>query len=136
MGGINVVDLNFVWIFTEESCNIMTTKEVLLKIRNEYQDNKKIVIILDNAKYQRAYEVQYFAETLDIELVFLPTYSPNLSLVERIRKFFKKHVLENQYYEKFDEFVSWITNFFSHFDEYHENVAKLIHSKFQIIKYA
>jgi len=61
---------------------------------------------LDNAKYQRAYEVQDFAEMLNIELVFLPAYSPNLSLVERIRKFFKKHVLENQYYEKFDEFVS------------------------------
>lgn len=136
MWGINVVDLNFVGIFTEESCNIITTKEALLKIRNEYQDNKRIVIVLDNAKYQRAYEVQDFAEMLNIELVFLPAYSPNLSLVERIRKFFKKHVLENQYYEKFDEFVSWITDFFSRFDEYRENVAKLIHSKFQIIKYA
>ena len=136
MWGINVVDLNFVGIFTEESRNIITTKEALLKIRNEYQDNKRIVIVLDNAKYQRAYEVQDFAEMLNIELVFLPAYSPNLSLVERIRKFFKKHVLENQYYEKFDEFVSWITDFFSRFDEYRENVAKLIHSKFQIIKYA
>jgi hypothetical protein len=94
------------------------------------------VIILDNARYQRAYEIQDYAKTLNIELVFLPPYSPNLSLVERIWKFFKKNVLENNYYEMFDEFVFAVTDFFEHFDDYREKVSKLIHSKFQIIKYA
>lgn len=135
MWWVNVVDLSFTWIFTEESCNINTTKEVLLKIRKKYQDWKTIVIILDNARYQRAYEVQNYAKELNIELVFLPSYSPNLSLVERIWKFFKKHVLENKYYESFNQFTFAIVDFFSRFDEYQEEVARLIQSKFQIIKY-
>ena len=136
MWWINLCDLSFIWIFTEESCNILTTKTALLKIREKYNDWKKIVIILDNARYQRAYEVQDYAKEINIELVFLPPYSPNLSLVERIWKFFKKNVLENNYYEKFNEFVSAVKYFFANFDNYREKVSKLIHSRFQIIKYA
>ena len=105
-------------------------------MRNTYTDGKEIVIILDNARYQRAYEVQDLAKELNIELVFLPPYSPNLSLVERIRKFFKKKVLENQYYETFDEFALATSLFFSNFENYHDDIARLIHSKLQIIKYA
>ena len=136
MWWINLVNLKFVWILTEENCNRETTKSVLQKIRNEYSDGKEIVIILDNARYQRSYEVQELAETLNIELVFLPPYCPNLSLVERIWKFFKKTFLENHYYEKFDEFVTASSLFFSNFDNYHDDISKLIHGKLQIIKYA
>jgi transposase len=42
-----------------------------------------VSVILDNARYQRCALVQAVAQELGIELLYLPTYSPNLNLIER-----------------------------------------------------
>lgn len=57
-----------------------------------------ITVILDNARYQRCALVQARAQTLGIELLYLPTYSPNLNLIERFWKFVKKQCLYSKYY--------------------------------------
>lgn len=51
------------------------------------------------------------AKKLNIELVFLPPYSPNLNLIERLWKFFRKKVMYNQYYEKFADLNMQLKNF-------------------------
>ncbi len=48
--------------------------------------------------------VSHFLETSKIQWVFLPSYSPNLNLIERLWTFMKKKVLYNKYYETFDTF--------------------------------
>jgi transposase len=45
-----------------------------------------ITLIMDNARYQRCAIVQATATDLQIELCFLPPYSPNLNLIERKRQ--------------------------------------------------
>jgi Transposase and inactivated derivatives len=45
-----------------------------------------ITLILDNARYQRCHLVQQYAAALGIELLYLPPYSPNLNLIERLWK--------------------------------------------------
>jgi transposase len=54
---------------------------------------RPITLVLDNARYQRCELVQALARTLRIELLFLPSYSPNLNLIERLWKFVKKECL-------------------------------------------
>ena len=49
-----------------------------------------VTVILDNARYQRCAQVVTLAASLQIELCFLPSYSPNLNLIERLWKFVKK----------------------------------------------
>jgi transposase len=61
-------------------------------------------VVLDNARYQRCAIVQATARALDIELLYLPTYSPNLNLIERLWKFTKKKALYSKYYATFDDF--------------------------------
>ena len=102
------------------------TKKVLLKIRNKYRNQKKIVIILDNAKYQRAYEVQELAKKLGIELKFLPTYSPNLNLIERVRKFFKKWISQNRYHPTFEVFSKETHWFFNNFNKFRQEISNLV----------
>ena len=46
---------------------------------------KRIHIILDNARYQIAKAVKEKAKELGIKLIYLPGYSPNLNLIERYR---------------------------------------------------
>jgi len=48
-----------------------------------------VTLVMDNARYQRCNVVREFAESLNIELLFLPSYSPNLNLTERFWKFVK-----------------------------------------------
>ena len=68
-----------------------------------------ITLVLDNARYQRCALVQELAATLQIELLFLPAYSPHLNLIERLWKFVKKEALYSQYYEEFTSFKAAIT---------------------------
>ena len=67
-----------------------------------------IKIILDNARYQRCKAVIEHAEKVGAELIFLPTYSPNLNLIERLWKFVKAEVLNAAYHSTFDHFIEVI----------------------------
>jgi transposase len=55
-----------------------------------------ITVVMDNARYQRCQLVQTLARQLNIELLFLPSYSPNLNLIERLWKFVKKTALNSR----------------------------------------
>ena len=69
------------------------------------------MIILDNARYQHCALVIEKARELKIRLVFLPPYSPNLNLIERLWKFVKRKVLYNRYYPKYEQFYIAIANY-------------------------
>ena len=92
-----------------------------------------ITLVLDKAKYQHARVVKELAEQLNIELLFLPTYSPNLNLIERLWKFVKKECLNARYYKDFDGFVGAIQNGLSKVGSHHyeDKLKTLLTLKFQ-----
>ena len=53
-----------------------------------------ITLVLDNARYQKCAVVQALAASLGIELLYLPSYSPNLNLIERLWRFVREGVAE------------------------------------------
>jgi transposase len=67
-----------------------------------------ITMVLDNARYQKCVVVQSLAESLGIELLYLPSYSPNLNLIERLWRFVRKQSLDSTYYEDFGKFAAAI----------------------------
>jgi DDE superfamily endonuclease len=67
-----------------------------------------ITLVLDNARYQHCGLVMGLAKSLDIHLEFLPSYSPNLNLIERLWKFIKKQALYGRHYGTFQEFKAAI----------------------------
>jgi transposase len=68
-----------------------------------------VTLVMDNARYQRCHLVQDLAEYLGIELLFLPSYSPNLNLIERYWKYLKGKLFRCRSIEKFDIFSTSIT---------------------------
>lgn len=133
IGALNPLTLQPTTFLTEANCDIETMKIFFSEMRKEYAD-KHLVVFLDNARYQRAYETQEYAKQLNITLNFLPPYSPNLNLIERLWKFLKKKLFKNRYYEAFHEFEAVIVSFFRNIDQYKDELKKLLTLNFEIIK--
>jgi transposase len=60
--------------------------------------------VMDNARYQRNDVVKGQAKELGIELLFLPSYSPNLNLIERLWRFTRRTAIYGKYHPAFAEF--------------------------------
>lgn len=91
-----------------------------------------ITMVLDNAKYQRCAIVQQLALSLRIELLYLPPYSPNLNLIERLWKFVKKQCLRCKYYPDFLSFHTAISGFLETVHIRHQaQLATLLSHRFQ-----
>jgi len=69
---------------------------------------RPITLVLDNARYQRCFVVQALARSLKVELLYLPSYSPNLNLIERVWKFVKKECLGARVLSNYEEFTAAI----------------------------
>ena len=109
MSALNAVTKEIITITNEAYINSQTVCQLLWKIAG-IVGHGPITIILDNARYQKCALVCQYAETLGIELLYLPPYSPNLNLIERFWRFVKKECLYSNYYENFNLFKSAIRN--------------------------
>ena len=92
-----------------------------------------IYVICDNARYYSCKAVQAYLKTSRIKLIFLPPYAPNLNLIERLWKFFKKKTLYNRYFASFAEFKAACEEFFANPARYHRELRALLTGNFQII---
>ncbi len=117
----------------EETLNALTIPTLFKKLRKVYRKAGKLYLICDNAGYYKSKETQKAAAALNIELVFLPPYSPNLNLIERFWKFFKKKGLYNQYYPKFSDFKNAVTEFFEDLKQYQSELRSLLTENFQVM---
>lgn len=119
----------------DDTIDATSTIALMQQIEHAYPRAAKITIICDNARYYRSKAVRQYLETSRVELLFLPPYSPNLNLIERFWKFFKRKVLYNHYYEAFDDFRSACKNFFRSIDVYASQLRSLLVENFEIIRY-
>lgn len=133
IGAINAITRKPTTLITKDNCDKEMIKQILVEIRNDYQNTGKIYIFLDNARYSHNKEVGLKAKSLNIKLIFLPPYSPNLNLIERLWKFLKKKIRKNIYYDTFEKFTTAIYDFFKNIEQYKTELEKILTLKFEII---
>jgi len=132
LGAINAISKEIVLVTNTSYITSIEICQLLVNIAGRRRQAVPITIVLDNARYQRCKLVIAKAEELGIELLFLPPYSPNLNLIERLWKFVKKEVLYGKYYDQFDKFQAAITNCLSHTETKHKKALDcLLTLKFQ-----
>ncbi len=95
-----------------QSVNAQSTITLFEKMELIYISSRKIYVIADNARCYGSKLVSEYLTGSKFELIFLLAYSPKLNLTERLLNFFKKKVLNNQYYETYDTFVKLCKCFF------------------------
>ncbi len=131
LGALDAVTLQLITVTNDSYIKAHSVCHLLVKLRLLFPDDP-ITIVLDNARYQRCRLVMDVAQTLDIELLFLPPYSPNLNLIERLWKFVKKECLYAQYYASFDAFKNAISACLAQTQSTHKDkLSTLLSLKFQ-----
>lgn len=104
----------------------------LLEAIGTRQKSGKIYIILDNARYHHAKEVKnWLLHHPRYKLIFLPPYSPNLNIIERLWKYYHKKVTCNHYFENFEEFKTKSLEFFKNLKQYQDDLSTLMTDNFQ-----
>lgn len=136
LGFLNPVTFETTSIMNDSYLNSDIVCDGLERLRKRYPD-QYLYIILDNAAYQHCRKVRDKAEKWNINLVFLPPYSPNLNLIERLWKFLRKEILANQYYHSFRDFYSAIESFVKTLHEnYFEQLSSLLTFRFEVFDFS
>ena len=134
LGAINAVTKEVVTVTNETYINAESFCQLLLKL-TQLKLTIPITIILDNARYQKCKVVQNLAESLEIELLYLPSYSPHLNLIERFWRFIRNQCLYSKYYLDFASFKEAISTCIDKANtEYKEKLESLLSWNFQSFK--
>ncbi|WP_031280549.1 IS630 family transposase [Photorhabdus temperata] len=112
IGALNLNDIARTVTREYQQINNETVCQFFIAIRQTYPVSQKMHLILDGAPYHRTWLVQDWAFVMNIELHYLPPYSPNLNPIERLWKVMNEHVRNNRYFATAKDFRAAITGFF------------------------
>ncbi len=134
LGAINALTYEIITITNETYINSVSVCELLDKLA-DLSLSIPVVLVLDNARYQKCHLVREYAQKLGIELLYLPSYSPDLNLIERLWKLVRNECLYSKYYENFDSFKKAISDCLNtaHIGK-KQKIAKLLTWNFQSFK--
>ena len=131
-GALNADTLEVI-IRTDDTINTQSTLKLFETLEQKHPNAESIFITLDNAKYYKNGLIYAYLKTSKIKLLFMPPYSPNLNLIERLWKFMRKTILYNKYYEKFADFKLVVMQFFENIAQHNDKLSTLLTKNFQII---
>lgn len=131
-GAIDCVSLRPI-VRYDDTINAQSAVALLKQIEQQHTRANRIHIICDNAHYYRSQVVTDYLLASKIELIFLPPYAPNLNLIERYWRFFKKEIVYGKYYETFALFKHACNEFFVSPERYKKALSSLLTENFQLI---
>lgn len=139
--GRDRLNLNGALNFQEKTAILLEEKTInqeatlrLLEAIKKKQQHGKVYLILDNAKYHHARGVRnWILNHPRFKLLYLPAYSPNLNLIERLWRFFHQKVTNNRYFETFKEFKQATLRFFENLKHYEKELKTLLTDNFQTL---
>jgi transposase len=136
-GAMNAQDPTETYVDYTDSVNAQSTIRLIENIIESNKDRKVIYLVSDNARYYKNTILQeYIGQHPNIKWIFLPPYSPNLNLIERMWRFMRKEVLNGYYYDTFDKFKKEIHQFFESLKYYESDLKNLITLNFQLFNHA
>jgi len=111
----------------ENKFNAMTFQSFLEKLLKHGARNRRIVIILDNARYHHATLLKPFLQKYRkrLRLQFLPPYSPELNPIERVWKLTRRLCTHNEYFPNLTALQEAVSERLSMWEKPNEVLRKL-----------
>jgi transposase len=132
LGALHAVSHRLIRVANHSYINAVSVCDLLRAVA-QAGVGRPITLVLDNARYQKCALVKELARTLGIHLLYLPSYSPNLNLIERVWKFVKKQCLQSVHHATYEDFTAAIDNCLAELDTTYKNDMKsLLTHKFQM----
>jgi transposase len=131
-GAVDIENME-ITVLDEQTINA----EAMIRLFGKLEENQPIGTIwaiVDNASYNHSKIIKEFLQKhRRIELIFLPSYSPNLNIIERLWLFFHRKQLYGHYYETFREFKMACMDFFKNINQYDTELRTLLTDSFQVL---
>lgn len=119
-------------VLAEKTVNSQATLHLFETIKKKHPHNR-IYLVLDNASHHHSLEVRHWLlHHPRFKPIFLPPYSPNLNLIERLWRFFHQRVTYNRYFETLEEFRTVSLDFFNNLNLYQAELLTLLTDNFQL----
>lgn len=131
-GLINAKDVTDIIAVDCERVNAQSTKALYQKALEQHPEAEKIYIISDNARYYKNAELSEWLQGTRIKQLFLPPYSPNLNLIERLWRFLRKKVINTCFYRTKELFRRAIIDFFENIRQYKAELESLLTLNFRL----
>ena len=122
---------------SKENLNAKKLIRLLRRMHKAHPEAKKFIIYLDNARYHHAILVRQWIARMKkkhgvvFQLEFLPAYSPNLNLIERLWKFLKKHALAD-WHASFEAMQQAVAKVLDNLNQYRDELRTLLSERFQL----
>lgn len=137
------VHLNITGAVDPRTCDVITRQsdwidenaicELLRAIKSKNKEEKHVYVVMDNARYNRSKKVKNLAKKFNLTLKYIPPYSPNLNLAERLWRFLREEVLSLKNYESLDIFSKTCSNFFRGIRKHRKELETLLADNFQLM---
>lgn len=130
-GALNLEDME-ITVLSEKTINTEAMQRLIEELERK-QPKGLIHLILDNASYNHSYELELFLKShIRVQVKYIPSYSPNLNIIERLWRFFhEKH--RDKYFERFKDFEKAVLTFFKNIHRYDTELKTLLTDSFQTI---
>jgi transposase len=100
----------------------------------KHPQTEKFILYLDNARYySKPCVKQWLATHRQFRLVFLPAYSPNLNLIERLWKFLRKKAFQ-RWHKTFEELQGAVAGVLDRLGDYRDELSTLMTERFAIVE--
>lgn len=117
------------FITTASTFNARSFKRFLQKFlkKRTKRKKKKALLVLDNAQYHKAKELQSYMEEIKdrLELLFLPPYSPDLNPIETVWRETRRNVTHNKYFGSLAEQKEVLLRYWQMFQNSSEELKSL-----------
>ncbi|WP_035566156.1 IS630 family transposase [Hymenobacter sp. IS2118] len=121
-------------LLDETDCvNAQSTRRLYEQLLAAHPDKARIYVVCDNARYYKNQELRAWLADKPICQVFLPPYSPNLNLIERLWKYLRQKIINTTFYRTKGQFKTAVLNFFDRLPEFGQDLASLLTRKFHIL---
>jgi len=111
--------------------NYQSFKKHLKKVLYTYRNHSKIIVVVDNVRFHHARLLKiWLKKKPQLEIVYLPPYSPNLNPIERVWWYMRKKITHNRYVKSMKERIRIFWKMFSHFQKPNQELLTICEINF------